>query len=448
MDGLLRLYTPLAAPLQPFAAQLAAAMVSGRSALVTGLDGSVVLAAASDALSNGRTRVLHVRPPLDLDGFMEQVVHAGTIPGGVTDLEQGFDALTRPDTFHDSIALLVEDAHRMPETTLRYIELALRAGPHLQVALAGQMEVADTLALPGFSGLRKRLSLHLVLPAPDPPAVVMDLLPAASAASTGRSRRVRVVGALAGVAFAAGLAVAVWMPAVPPAPPDTPAIISVLDGPSHTVAALPPSGAPAIADLVEARQAVAPTTESIPNPAPSDALPADTQPDAPAPPAAITELHGARSVSAQEGADPPGVSSPSSPPVTEPGLAPLPAVPAEPSAAPALAFAEPPAARQPDAPLVAEPSLIPPVETRAEPHAASPAQMPSAMLPKVALPRPAIPYAPNPARRTPQAGPERVAARPPVPSVDVRHCRDIVLRAQLGEDLTHGDQSFMRNGCR
>ena len=53
------------------AGQLVKHLAGGGSLLLTGPEGSAaVLDAAADALKKTRTRVLKVRPPLDLRGFM------------------------------------------------------------------------------------------------------------------------------------------------------------------------------------------------------------------------------------------------------------------------------------------------------------------------------------------------------------------------------------------
>lgn len=141
-------------------------LTSGGSLLLTGTDGTAAaLAAAAGILDKGRTRVLSVRPPLDLQGFMEQVGQPSHVLGD-TDIERGFNALTAPDTTCDGIVLLVEDAHLLPQTTLFYLQFVLRAGPPLRLAFAGSAEIADTLALEGFAGLRAHFSLHLTMAAP------------------------------------------------------------------------------------------------------------------------------------------------------------------------------------------------------------------------------------------------------------------------------------------
>lgn len=146
--------------------QLVTHLTGGGSLLLTGVDGAAaVLAATADILAKGRTRVLTVRPPLDLPGIMEQIGRSGHAPGD-DDVERGFNALTTLEPACDRVVLVVEDAHLLPHTTLFYLQFVLRAKPPLQLALAGHVEVADALALEGFAGLRACISLHLTMAAP------------------------------------------------------------------------------------------------------------------------------------------------------------------------------------------------------------------------------------------------------------------------------------------
>lgn len=144
--------------------ELAAHLTGGGSLLLTGASGTAaVLAGTADALAKGRTRVIKVSPPLDLPGFMEQVGQTG-LAAGDDDVERGFNALTTLDPGCDRIVLLVEDAHLLPHPTLFYLQFVLRAEPPLRLAFAGCSEIADTLALEGFTGLRGHFSLHATMP--------------------------------------------------------------------------------------------------------------------------------------------------------------------------------------------------------------------------------------------------------------------------------------------
>ena len=188
--------------------EIAAHLNGGGSVLLTGTDGApAVLAAVAETLARGRTRVLQVRPPLDLPGFMEQVGRTGTTSGD-DEVERGFNALTIPDPGCDRIVLLVEDAHLLPHPTLFYLQFVLHAGPPLQLAFAGGPGIADALALEGFARLRGRFSLRLTMSAPVPGTAE----PATRERRYGRFRRV-LAQALARSAAYAGP----WNPRVRPA---------------------------------------------------------------------------------------------------------------------------------------------------------------------------------------------------------------------------------------
>ena len=180
--------------------EIIAHLTGGGSVLLTGTDGaSAMLAVAAETLAKGRTRVLQVRPPLDLQGFMGQIGQIGSASGD-DDIERGFNALTTLDPSCDRIVLLVEDAHLLPHPTLFYLQFVLCGEPPLRLAFAGCPGIADTLALEGFSGLRGRFSLHVPMPEPSPGLV-------GSAAQGSRYNRLRrvVAQALARSAAYAGL---------------------------------------------------------------------------------------------------------------------------------------------------------------------------------------------------------------------------------------------------
>lgn len=153
------------------AKQLVKALKAGTPTLVTGpaADTAALLDEAAALLGASRTRVLRVLPPYPLGHFMQQVTPS--TPDGHEDLlENAFRALTVVDRSCDRIALLVEDAHLMPEATLRYIESSLRLGAQLSVALAGEPKLIGMLARDSLALLRKRLGLHIVMPGQVPAA--------------------------------------------------------------------------------------------------------------------------------------------------------------------------------------------------------------------------------------------------------------------------------------
>ena len=166
---------------QPIIAQVVTALTNGTSVLVTGLAGTATLLdEVASLLAASRMRVLRVQPPYQLTAFMQQV--APSIPEADDSLlESAYNALTVLDAAYDRNVLLVEDAHLLPGVTLRYIETTLCAGSTLCVVLAGSPSILNTLVSDGLGGLRKRLSLHLSLPASAP---VMPLTAAAPQASS------------------------------------------------------------------------------------------------------------------------------------------------------------------------------------------------------------------------------------------------------------------------
>ncbi len=244
--------------------QFVTALTSGTSVLVIGTDGGAApFAAAAPILARARTRVLRAGPPLDLPAFMAQVTPVGPAPGDA-ELERGFKALVALDPACDRIALLVEEAHLLPKATLQYIELALRAGPHLQLAFAGRPEIADTLAYGALIGLGQRRVLRLELPAPLPAPAAR---PPISMAMPLRSNRARYVGALACLGITGGLVMIVLTAHAPTAPNVTIAVVDL-----QPAAASPAKPAEAIV----APMLLKPSPE--PAPKPQDAAPAASAP--------------------------------------------------------------------------------------------------------------------------------------------------------------------------
>lgn len=255
----------------PAADRLAAAMRSGTSASVTSSSSTApLLAALARLLDHTRTRVLHVRPPLDLPCFMDQVAGTSTALADSW-LERGFNALTLPGAECDRIALLVEDAHQLPPATLRYIELVLRARPPLQVVLAGRPGIADTLALDGFAGLRRSIPLHLALTDAELPHTAPT--PAMPPPERYRMTPLRL---MVGAAAAAGMAVLAVASLVPPRPADAIAAAAVM---------LP--SAPATADA-QAAGTAAPPQQASPDQGPIAAS-VQFEADAAVPPVPVIE---------------------------------------------------------------------------------------------------------------------------------------------------------------
>lgn len=163
-----------------------------------------------------------------------------------------------------------------------------------------------------------------------------------------------------------------------------------------------------------------------PEPAVADAAPAAE------PSAAIAEIP-----AAPPATEPPavaaGLSPTSAPEPAVTGVAPAPLRPE--AAAPAVASLPEPGAPSDTSPGAAE----------TEPAAAG-LPIPPVPVPAPALAVIAMPEVPRRVLRPARAAPERVAAYDT--RTDERRCRDIVLRAQLGEDITNADRQFLRAGCR
>ncbi len=492
--------------------------MDGVSVLVLGLVGiAELLDVAAPRLADARTRVLRVHPPYSLPDFMDQV-SPGSRSLGDAGLAQGFRTLTVPDAPCERIALLVEDAHLMPQATLRYIELALRAGPNLHVAFTGHSEFANTLALHGFDELRKRLRLRLFLTG----------LPAAPPSPPPRSFGARHQFALKSAAIAAGLAVIVWRhyPSTAPfaglaatgpnlapwsshAPPAPPSLPPPAEDSEPAAEAMPATAEPPVDTFAEpalpASSVSDSATEPTTPPAPPAAINAPTVPEAEArTPLPTTDL----ALSAPPPVSPaatgaptvPEAKTPTPPPAADPAMEPI-SPPAPPAATEAPTLSEaasltppsaaglaveqavgpispsaPPAATEaptvPEAasltpPSAADPAVEqapPPAATEAPPVLEAAAPTPPAVIataPAAAPdPKPRSPTAPHIRPRPLPAHPERLAAQPPPVSQpppvkqpsptkqNEQRCRDIALHAQLGENITNADQTFLRNGCR
>lgn len=450
------------------------ALAGGDSALVTGpARTDALLSAVSRLLADTRTRVLHVRPPLDLRAFMDQVSPA-TVQEDDAAIERGFSMLTTPDPSCDRIVLLIEDAHLLPPTTLEYVELALRFGPHLQVGFAGHSRFVDTLALDQYAWLRERISLHLVSLAPPPDPPFLATLPP-------RSRWVMRPVAPTGAAIAAMLALTVGVVRSTPTPP--PAAVAVPE----------PSGMPLAAVIAPSAEPLGPQPATVPEPPPAQeaalspsltatvpsSLPSVEPPPAPSP-AVMAELpkvtaSPASSRSSEQrdlplaplaiAAGPPAIqTATTSEPAPASGPNPVPAITADgpPPSAPDVAGLQPailappdpaeaPTPAPPSMPMVAaaeSPALPDPASSSAGLAYTSPPRAPPALTAALpdALPTPPLP--PRAPPRSPAAYVERTAVQPATSKQNERHCRDIVLRVQLGENPTDGDRKFLHNGCR
>ena len=268
------------------------------------------------------------------------------------------------------------------------------------------------------------------------------------------------------------------------------------DGPPAPAAGLQPD------DRAAARTGVEAPAESVPtarlqaaepvapraDPLPDEAAPLATAdaPDAPEfkpagqeQPEPVRDLAGASPPPLPEQAaelatdTPPEKVMPPPKPDAAPAVATLDAPPAETPAVPAgtaddsVASAEPPAPAMQGERVAGDPAEdAERVAARAPEPIVEPAPLPPAPDP-VADANPLIPppepppsrartvavttLTPPEAARRARGGAERIvtpAAVPPARLADERRCRDIVLKAQLGEDPSDADKQFLRGGCR
>lgn len=265
------------------ARQLAAAMKRGASALILNPVGNATLLAdAAAVLGASRTRVLQVRPPYNLTSFMQQIAPSASEEDGSL-LDNAYDALAVLDRDCDRIALLAEDAHLMPKTTLRYIESVVCKRSHSCVALAGKPELIEALASDELSGLRDELSLHLEVPESVPIAPA----PVAPVPAAAPSRRPWIVAGFFG-AVCIGLVTSQLLNTLRP-DDRRPAAVQVADTPApdqpRTVRDVPP---PAVAETASSPSVAPPKLEVAAGPPVVAAAPPEAVP-APAPVAASVQ---------------------------------------------------------------------------------------------------------------------------------------------------------------
>jgi len=374
------------------------------------------------------------------------------------DLKAGFVALTEPGGNYDLVALLVTEAHSLLPSAMRYIQLACRSSPKLRVVLAGQPSLAATLAQDEFAYLRRitqELELHdMVGEGPSGGGLaVPEPLPVPH--RSGPSALVRL-GLAALLVPMVGL---IWWRHLPASP-----VVDMLGVPSPSAhIAQPVLAEPATTEQEPAEEVSPPELEAELNPEPAAAavdVPPPVSADIPVEPA-----------SALPGA------------TVEARIPELPAEPVKPAESSATVGDEPPAAAMPERTTeliqeAVEPAKAAPPAQEAGPTSvqvpepavqaqdaapASPetadvvspavgASMPVPPLPRPgrsaapALPPPASPAVQHARTEAPRAA--ATAAVPPTRLTDDRRCRDIVLKAQLGKDLSDADKRFLRSGCR
>ena len=405
------------------------------AAIIDAVAGPDALTALIGAEGAGKTTVLD-RVAAELAGRPVRVVRvSGALPGGLglaglvaqvagqagpdalpdEQRERAFEALTELDDGAERIALLVDDAHGLQPEALRYVQLACRSSPMLRVVLAS---LPDEGAV-----LRERAGRCVELPAlsdDEATAFAQHLLRAEGAAAQ-RALPPATLGALARQGEG------------------NPGRIGAL-----LRRALLPGAAPAQPETMR--------PETVGQPAAlHDALPAEPvwRP--------VLRATPAQSWGRAEAARPPvrrgrelrwalaglciGTSLAAVMAWTLAGPVPeaAPSGAPGPAAAPAEARAvrpppaEAPTPEPPAAPVQAPPPASPPSEPGRAPRA-----------PRLA------------AGTTPEARPSDTR-QPEARSSDARlaeqrvaeqRCRDVVLRTQMGEEITYEDKQFLRAGCR
>lgn len=454
-------------------ADYACVVVTGRAGAGT----TALLNQAEYELSSYCVRCVRVHGPasggLALRDLIAQVVGRSDAAALMDhELKAGFLALTEPGEGCDLVALLVAEAHSLLPSAVRYIQLACRSSPKLRVVLAGHPSLATALAPDEFAYLRQAaqvLELHeLTGQAFSDSGPAMPAPPPSIPRQRGSSALVR----LSLAALLVPMVGFIWWRHVPASPmAETPVgVPSVAVLAAQTATADPAAAEQERADEIfppelEAEQTPAPALAAVNEPPPvHNETPVEPAPEFPstASDARVAELppEPAESSIAANG-EPPAMAAPE--PTTEAAQEALPpaegaktADTAKPSeaensaeAAMPAKFAQeaaPAAVQTPEPAAQAADNALSPETAEAPGPAAGP------ILPVPASPRPSRPAASAlPGLQHARAETPRLAAAtatPPVRSADQQRCRDIVLKTQLGKDLSDGDKRFLRNGCR
>lgn len=450
--------TPAAAGLAKAVADHACVCVTGRVDAGT----TALLNEAEHELSSRSVRCVRVYGPasggLTLRDLIAQVVgrpDAATLTDG--DLKAGFVALTEPGEHYELVALLVAEAHSLLPSATRYIQLACRSSPRLRVVLAGQASLTATLAQDEFADFRRMthvLDLHdAAEERPPGSGLAAPSVPRRS----GSSALVRL-GLAALLVPMVGL---IWWRHLPASSAvDSPVVNTpVVNAPVFDVPVGVPGPNAPVAQSTEASAAKEqePADEIFP-----PELEADAAPD---PPPAVAAVD----VPPPLTADTPVEPAPAAPSATSEVLVPEPATePTVPVESGVTASDAPPATAVPERAAEPTQASVEPAEPPEPAQEANPVatqalepavQAPSAVPPPEAV-SPPVPSLPKPSRpavpalppiqhaRTETPRPIVTAAVPPTRLVDERRCRDIVLKAQLGKDLSDADKQFLRSGCR
>jgi hypothetical protein len=145
------------------------ALRAGRRAiLVTGRGQASmrVPEAAVTACGAGSARALHIGPPLPEPPELQEIIGAAVgIAGGHEMTPQAMALLLQLADPRLTVILAIDEAHTLSRRSLCYLtlmtELLASEAPILQIVLAADPSLLDTLAEPEFEGLRSRLSRPL-----------------------------------------------------------------------------------------------------------------------------------------------------------------------------------------------------------------------------------------------------------------------------------------------
>ena len=397
------------------------------------------------------------------------------------DLKAGFLALTEPGEDCELVALLVAEAHSLLPSAVRYIQLACRSSPKLRVLLVGHFGIVTTLGPAEFADLRQvtqvldlrdlaRQGLSDSNPIMPEPALPVS-----------RQRGLSAPARLALAALLIPMVGFIWWRHAPASP----AADRAVRLPSVDVTVAQPAATEPVAAERERIEEIFPPEleaelEAEANPATAVAAVDDSPPVSNETPVApVAELPSVASDTrvAELPAEPVEPAESSTATTDGPSATLEPERAAEASAQDVSPLTEPAnsaeAANSDEAEKPAE--IAAPVETVQEPASiiaqasepAAPAPDPAApppetfdalgpfaspILPVPPSPRPSRPaVASPPAVQRARAEPPRLVAAaptPPIRTADQQRCRDIVLKAQLGKDLSDGDKQFLRSGCR
>jgi hypothetical protein len=123
--------------------------------------------AALAACGGGSARTLHIGPPLPEPPELQEMIGAAVgVVGGRDMSPQAMAQRLRLADPRPNVILAIDDAHTLSLRSLGYLtlmtELLASEAPILQIALAANPSLLDTLAQPEFEGLRSRLSRPLL----------------------------------------------------------------------------------------------------------------------------------------------------------------------------------------------------------------------------------------------------------------------------------------------